>query len=92
LAGVTDQPDDRSSIAVAYTWASRIIGVSLEMVIPGLIGVWLDGNDRLGTRVVFTILGFAVGMVLGLWHLIRMTTPTGRGHGEEGNSGERSER
>lgn len=47
--------------------------VSLEMVLPGVIGVWLDG--RLGTKLVFALLGFGGGMVLGVWHLLQMLKP-----------------
>jgi F0F1-type ATP synthase assembly protein I len=36
--------------------------ISAEMVVPGLAGYWLD--QRLGTRVVFLLLGFAAGAVL----------------------------
>jgi len=81
---VKNRPDDRSPAAAAYTWASRIIGVSWEMVVPGLIGVWLD--HRLGTVCVFTLLGFAGGMAYGLWHLIRLTTPKKDDHDDgQGN-------
>jgi len=38
--------------------------ISLEMVLPGLIGYWID--LRLGTKLLFlvpgVILGFAIGM------------------------------
>lgn len=68
-------PEDRSPFAVAYQWAWRIIHVSLEMVVPGLMGLWLD--RKLGTRVLFTLLGFAFGMTGGIWHLIHMTRRDG---------------
>jgi hypothetical protein len=55
--------------------------VSLEMVVPGLIGYWVDG--RLNTRVVFTLLGFGFGLFLGLWHLIRMTSSEQRQMSEQ---------
>jgi len=58
-------------MAVALEWVSRITTVALEMVLPGLGGQWLD--QTLGTLVLFTLLGFALGMTLGIWHLIRMT-------------------
>jgi hypothetical protein len=45
--------------------------ICLEMVVPGLVGYWVD--QKLGTRVVFTVLGFAVGLSSGLWHLIKMS-------------------
>ena len=60
-------------MAVAMQWASRIMTVSMEMVLPGLGGLWIDG--RLGTTPLMTVVGFAVGLTMGIWHLIRMTSP-----------------
>ena len=68
---VTTPPDDRSPAAKAYQWATRIMVVSLEMVLPGLAGYWVD--RWLGSLVLFTMLGFALGSWLGVVHLIRMT-------------------
>jgi hypothetical protein len=45
--------------------------VSLEMVLPGLAGYWLD--KQLGTAVLFMLLGFAVGVSAAVIHLVRMT-------------------
>jgi hypothetical protein len=56
-------------VALAFEWVAKITTVGLEMVIPGLFGYWLDG--KLGTRYL-TIAGFALGMVVGFWHLLRM--------------------
>jgi hypothetical protein len=67
---VTESPDDRAPMAIAYHWASRIVAVALEMVLPGLAGYWLD--QRLGTLVVFTFAGFAAGLFLGMKHLLQM--------------------
>ena len=64
-------PHDPTPIVVAYQWAARIISLSITMVVPGLLGVWVDG--RLGTKVVFTLVGFAAGMAYAGWQLIRMT-------------------
>ncbi|MEX0711743.1 MAG: AtpZ/AtpI family protein [Pirellulales bacterium] len=44
--------------------------MSVEMVIPGLVGLWIDG--QLGTEILFAVVGFAAGMVGGIWHLLRM--------------------
>ena len=65
--------------------------VSAEMVLPGVAGYWLD--QRLDTKVLFTILGFGLGMVLGIWNLIRMTGPPSdrRGGFEKGVDGKPSE-
>jgi hypothetical protein len=46
--------------------------VSLEMVAPGLIGLWLD--QKLGSKFVLGVLGFAVGLTLAIRHLLRMTS------------------
>ena len=68
------QPDQRSPSAIAYQWASRIITVSIEMVVPGLAGYWLD--QRIGVTPLLTVIGFGAGLVLGIWHLIRMSNRT----------------
>jgi F0F1-type ATP synthase assembly protein I len=67
---VTRSTDDRSSIAKAYQWATRIMVVSLEMVLPGLAGLWLD--KQLGTKVLFMLVGFGLGSTAAVVHLIRM--------------------
>jgi cyanate permease len=58
-------------MGVAIQWASIITTISLEMVIPGLIGYWLD--QRCGIKALFVLLGFGGGMALALWHLLRVT-------------------
>ena len=69
---MTEPGDDRSPLAAALAWSSAIVTISLEMVIPGLIGYWLD--QRLGTQVLFVLLGFAAGMVVFIWQLMRLTS------------------
>ena len=51
-------------------WVSRIMAVTVEMVAPGLAGEWLDG--RLGTKFL-VLVGFGLGLTLGIWHLLVMT-------------------
>lgn len=60
-------------MAIAMAWAARITTVSLEMVLPIVAGYWLD--QWAGTRVVFTIVGAALGMSLGMRQLIAFTRP-----------------
>ena len=55
-------------------WVSRIMAVSIEMVVPGLAGQWLDA--RLGTKFL-VLVGFALGLTLGIWHLLVMTKAAG---------------
>ena len=49
--------------------------ISLEMVVPGLVGYWLD--QKLGTKALLTVVGFGLGTTVGIWHLIQIgnTTP-----------------
>ena len=61
---------DFSWMAEGMNWVSKITAVALEMILPGLAGLWLD--NQLGTRFL-TLLGFALGVPLGMWHLIAMT-------------------
>ena len=65
-----DEPQPLHPIAAAMGWVSRIITVALEMVLPGLAGQWLD--RRWGTSFI-GLIGFALGLTLGIWHLLQMT-------------------
>jgi hypothetical protein len=58
-------------MAKAVEWATRIMTVSLEMVLPGIVGVLID--RYLGTIVVFTLVGFALGFTAAGFHLVAMT-------------------
>lgn len=53
-------------------WVSKITTVALEMVLPGIGGMWLDA--KFGTSFV-GMLGFVLGLVVGIWHLVQMTKP-----------------
>lgn len=68
-----DRPpeDDRSAISLAYAWATRVMVIAAEMVLPGLVGIWVD--QKLGTVVLFAFIGFAFGITLAIMHLVRMT-------------------
>jgi uncharacterized protein YqgC (DUF456 family) len=68
-------------MAVAMAWVSRIFTVALEMVLPGLAGFWLD--NRFGTSFL-GLVGFALGVTVGMWHLIAMTLPPRDGSGKPG--------
>ena len=50
--------------------------VALEMVLPGLAGLWVD--RRLGTLFVFLLIGLAVGCTGGMYHLLQMTKSDSR--------------
>jgi ATP synthase protein I len=67
---VKNTPDDRSIFAVALGWSSRITTISVQMLLPGMLGYWLD--QRLKTRFIFLLLGILLGLASGLWSLIRL--------------------
>ena len=73
---VADPPDDRSSLAQAAQWSSRVTSISLEMVVPGLVGLWID--RQLGTVMVFLVLGMALGMTTAILHLVRLGSSVGQ--------------
>jgi hypothetical protein len=69
-----DSSDDDSQIeeqakatALAIEWVSRILAIVAVMVLPGLGGRWLD--QRFGMRI-FTLVGFALGLVVGVTCLL----------------------
>ncbi len=71
LAVSVSQPsDDRSPVATAYQWVSRITVVALLMVLPGLAGYWLD--QKLGTAVLFMLVGFGLGCTAAAAQLIQI--------------------
>ena len=55
-------------------WATRIMTISLEMVLPGLVGYWLD--TKLGTKALFMLAGFALGSLVAMKQLLSMTRPS----------------
>jgi F0F1-type ATP synthase assembly protein I len=69
---VETPPEERSPVAVASQWASRVMTVSLEMVLPGMFGYWVD--QKLGKEPLFTMIGFVLGVTAAIWHLIQMTS------------------
>ncbi len=67
-------PDDRSPMARGMEWVTRIMTISLEMVLPGLAGYWLD--QKLHTVALFMLVGFALGCTAAVLQLIRLTRST----------------
>lgn len=50
--------------------------MSLEMVLPGLAGYWID--QKLGTVLVFMVIGLAIGSTWAMWHLMQMIAAENR--------------
>jgi hypothetical protein len=67
---VNNTPDGRSPIAIAMQWATQVMTICIEMVVPIVLGVWAD--RRWGTKFVLTLIGAAAGLWLGLWSLMQL--------------------
>lgn len=74
-------PDQRSPIAVGIAWASRVMTISLTMVVPGLVGYWVDG--KLGTKLLFLLVGMILGMGTAMWQLLQLARHAGGGRSSE---------
>jgi hypothetical protein len=46
--------------------------VALSVVLPTLIGFWLDSPERFDSHPLFTLIGFFVGTVIAFYGLYRM--------------------
>jgi F0F1-type ATP synthase assembly protein I len=68
-------------MAIAMEWSATIMTISAEMVVPGLLGYLLD--QWLGTRVLFLLLGFALGGLLASLALMRIAS---KGRGKVGGA------
>lgn len=72
-----DRPpkDQRSIISLAYAWATTIIVISAEMVVPGVLGVWVGHWLGRVAMILLALLGFAGGTTVAILHLLRLTRP-----------------
>ena len=75
---VNEQRDDRSSLARVVQVSSQMTTIAGEMVVPILLGAWIDG--RAGTKGLFAIIGGAIGITVGIWSLLRLVQPPRRNH------------
>lgn len=64
---------DLSWLGDGMQWAAKISTVGLEMILPGVAGWWL--GNQLGIPFL-ALVGLALGVPLGLLHLMLMTRKT----------------
>jgi F0F1-type ATP synthase assembly protein I len=79
---VNQNIDDRSPVAKALSKVSQITAISLMMIIPALIGYFVD--QYFGTVILFTALGLVLGVGSAVWQLIQFVA-----HQDDSASGER---
>lgn len=68
--------DDRSPTAKAFSKVSQITSISLMMIIPAIIGYFVD--QRLQTLILFTAIGLIVGMSAAIWQLVKFVAMENR--------------
>tara|TARA_B100000809_G_scaffold228393_1_gene241362 strand:- start:767 stop:1039 length:273 start_codon:yes stop_codon:yes gene_type:complete len=77
-----EKPDSESPapapMAEAMKWVAVITSVGLEMIIPILIGSWIDKTWSTSFAVW---IGLVLGPTLGFWHLLVLTREKGPGSG-----------
>ena len=70
--------------------AARLMGIGWYVgfcVAGGILGgIWLD--KKLGTSLIFTLVGVVLGLVLALYGTYRMISPLMREGRDKGNNGE----
>ncbi|MBI4301649.1 MAG: AtpZ/AtpI family protein [Chloroflexi bacterium] len=66
----------------SWAMALRLVGlgwyVSVCILLGVLVGLWLD--DKVNTRILFTLLGLGIGLVAAFWGTYRMLFFEGDGH------------
>lgn len=77
-------------MAKSLSKVSEIIAICMLMIVPGLIGYLID--QKVGSRVVFTLLGLILGMSGAVMQLVRLVSVTDEPRDDssesDGNSGQ----
>jgi hypothetical protein len=71
---VNASSDDRHDIAAAMQWGFQITSIALEIILPVVVGRWLD---QLWGTTCMTVIGALIGPPLGFWHLLVLTGVVG---------------
>ena len=74
---------------MAAEWVARLTAVGVEMVAIGLGGVWLDDKlcaKNFCVKPLFALAGFAIGIGIGVFHLLLMTAPSRKKPSQPPNS------
>ena len=69
------EEDGRSPLAIGYMWSVVITSLGIELVLPILLGVYLD--FKLGTRCLCLILGVLLGFFVAAVNFIKLMKTQG---------------
>jgi F0F1-type ATP synthase assembly protein I len=71
---VPESSDDRAAaLARAMNLAASVTSIALQMIVPALVGLWLD--QKLGVPPLCAAAGAAVGLYVGIRSLMLLTRP-----------------
>lgn len=77
-------------MAKSFSKASEVTSISIMMIVPGLVGYWVD--QKVGSVLVFTLLGLALGMGVAVRQLMLLVAnPTDAGRVSKVGSDEESQ-
>jgi hypothetical protein len=68
---LAELPPERSPVAIALEWSVTIMTIAAGMVVPGLMGHWIDAKLNL-KMPVFLLIGFALGGLFAALALARI--------------------
>ena len=69
------EEDGRSPLAIGYMWSVVIMSLGIELVLPILLGVYLD--SKFGTICLFLILGVFFGFFVAAVNFIKLMKTQG---------------
>lgn len=61
--------DSRAAWAKGYAIGAQVIGMALEVVVPPLIGFYID--QRFGLLPLFTLVGTVLGLIFGTLRFVQ---------------------
>jgi F0F1-type ATP synthase assembly protein I len=77
-------------MAKSFSKASEVTSISVMMIVPGLIGYWID--QKVGSVLVFTLLGLVLGMGVAVRQLMLLVSvPVDVGQVSKVDSDEKSQ-
>jgi F0F1-type ATP synthase assembly protein I len=62
--------DDRSAMAKAMSLVSQITAIALMMVLPALVGYFVDRG--ISTLPLFTVIGMLLGLAAAIYQLVKL--------------------
>ena len=66
---MTQPLDDRSPSAKALSKVAQITSISLMMIVPAIIGYFVD--QYFNTLILFTSIGLVFGIASSIWQLVK---------------------